>query len=127
MDANSIILESCLERSVKGQIDQKSTITGSVEIGDGTSVINSIIEGPASIANDCTIKNSTIGPYTCVGENTVLDAVTVKNTIVMEGCIMAGLGTVENSIIGRSCILKSSDKMVTAKMFFIGDDSIITF
>jgi glucose-1-phosphate thymidylyltransferase len=121
--ANSIMLESILKHSVKGQVNINSTITGIVEIAEGTTINNSTINGPVAIAPNCSINGSTIGPFTCIGANVSLDSVAVNRSIIMEGCKITGFSTIENSIIGNNCKLGASGADEHNKTLLLGDDA----
>lgn len=125
LEANNIMLNSVLNHSVKSIVNKNSVIEGTAEIGERTEITDSTIIGPVSIAHDCVIRSSTIGPFTCIGANTKLDSVTVKHSILMEGCTIAGLNTIDNSIIGKNCVLKMGSENATSKTLLIGDDAEI--
>lgn len=123
LEANNIILGSILQHSIKGRLNASSVYNGTVEIGEGTEIIDSIINGPVSIARDCVIRNSTIGPFVCVGTNTNLDTVIIRHSIIMGGCTVEGLGAIEDSIIGNTCKIKDAKRESCPKSFMLGDDS----
>ena len=58
LEANRIILDEYLQRSIRGEVDSRSRIAGRVEIGEGAQIENSMIRGPVSIAANCRIINS---------------------------------------------------------------------
>ncbi len=73
LEANRMILDEYLKRDIKGEIDSRSSIIGRVEIGEGAKIESSLIRGPVSIATNCRIVNSFIGPYTSIGGETVIE------------------------------------------------------
>ncbi len=72
LEANRIILDTCLEINVNGQIDPQSQVIGRVHIGANTTIINSTIRGPVIIGDNCHIENCFIGPYSSVGDGVTL-------------------------------------------------------
>ena len=64
LEANRNMLDIYLKRDIKGETNSQSQIVDRVEIRQGTKVENSLICGPTSIAEDCQISNSRIGPFT---------------------------------------------------------------
>ena len=60
--ANRVILGQLLSHDILGQVDNKSNVTGNVEIGRGAVIERSQIRGPVSIADDCQVKDSLLGP-----------------------------------------------------------------
>ncbi len=123
LEANKVVLESILEHSLKGKVDGASTLTGAIGIGEATEISDSTIRGPVIIGDNCTIRHSVVGPFVCIGTNTTFDGVTMQNSIVMEGCTIAAIGPVEDSIIGSNCTVKASGRSGVSGSFLLGDDS----
>jgi len=116
--ANRIILEEFAGREIKGQIDAASTISGRVEIGSETKIINSIIKGPVSITEGCLIKNSSINPYTSIGAGCYLDNASLVNSIIMEDVSIRDVLCLEDSIVGSHTeILGKADNKRQVKIF----------
>ncbi len=99
--ANRVVLDSLPKPEVKGSIDRQSQVVGRVEIGPGTEVVASTIQGPASIAEDCRIKNSVVGPFASIGAGTVIEDCLVENSVVLENCRLHGIERLVDSLIGR--------------------------
>lgn len=100
--ANRVVLDNLLKRDIKGNIDSKSQVVGRVEIGRGTEVVVSTIQGPASVAEDCRIKNSVVGPFTSIGAGTVIEDSLVEHSVILENCRLYGIKRLVNSLIGRN-------------------------
>lgn len=123
LEANRVILDEFARYQNKGFIDQDSVVTGRVEIGPGTRIINSRVRGPVCIGNNVVIKNSFIGPYTTVGENSVLEHVGVEHSVIMENCRLYNVDSIEDSLIGYNTLVKKGELRKDAIRLFVGDDS----
>lgn len=123
IQANRIMMDSFVKHTIESTIDTKSRIISPVEIRKNTSIENSVIRGPASIAEDCRIENSHIGPYTCISAGTILDNCEMQNSIVMENCRLTGIKHLENSVIGRNVEVVKQDTDKEGSSLFIGDNS----
>src|SRR5690606_26793279 len=64
---------------------------------------NSKIVEPCFIAAGVILKNSTIGPYASIGEGTVIEDSTVKNSIVQTHSKIKN-ATLDNAMIGNYAI-----------------------
>ena len=123
--ANRIVLDETLEHEIKGNIDLHSRIMRKVNIDIGTTVENCAIQGPVIIGKNCTIKDSSIGPYTSIGDESVIDCSTIKNTIMLGRCIITGVDHLYDSLIGKNTELSGVEKRNNPIKLFIGDDSKI--
>lgn len=99
--ANRNIMLDCIRRDIKGNVDSESKIIGQVEIEPGAEILNSHIEGPVIIAENCHISDSSIGPFVSVGAETTVDKSCVKNSIIMTGCNISMADELKDSIIGK--------------------------
>ncbi len=123
LEANRIILDTCLELEIQGKIDQSSQIIGRVKIGEGTQVINSTIRGPVAIGQNCHIENSFIGPYSSIASGTTLIEVDVEHSVILgEATIDRIHQRIVDSVVGRRANLKVAPRRPTALRFMIGDD-----
>ncbi|OGO42615.1 MAG: glucose-1-phosphate thymidylyltransferase [Chloroflexi bacterium RBG_16_58_8] len=84
LEANRTLLGAYLKRDIRGEVDGKSLIAGAVEIGAGTKVENSRLQGPVSIAEGCRITDSSIGPFTSIGRRSVVKNSSIEASIVLE-------------------------------------------
>ncbi|MFW6150041.1 MAG: glucose-1-phosphate thymidylyltransferase [Chloroflexota bacterium] len=121
LEANRVMLEKGPPGGVQGHVDESTVLSGSVEIGAGSSVTGSTVNGPASIARDCRMERCNIGPYTSIGPGTSIEDCTIENSIVLEDAHLAGLTSLCHSVIGRrvSAVRKAEAAPTT---LFVGDD-----
>ncbi len=126
LEANRKILENLKGSSILGNIDEKSTVQGNVEIGEGSVVVNSIIRGPVVVGENSVIKNSYVGPYTSVGNRVTVDGCEIENSIIMEESVVVDVSErIDSSILGKKTkVVKSSEKPRGIKLI-IGDLSSV--
>lgn len=123
LEANRIVLDNFLKRDIQGEIDSKSQIMGRVEIRKGAIIENSSVRGPVSIAEDCHIRNSFIGPFTSIGTGTTIEDSSVEYSVILENSRICRIERLEDSLIGRGVELKKADDRFKAVKLFIGDDA----
>lgn len=123
LEANRVILDTCLEASVKGDVDAQSQVIGRVQIGEGTKVINSTIRGPVTIGNDCHLENCFIGPYSSVADQVTLIETDLEHSVILQGAKVEGIHKrIVDSVIGQRAHLKEAPRRPKALRFMIGDD-----
>jgi glucose-1-phosphate thymidylyltransferase len=125
LEANRVVLDDYLKRDIKGEVDSQSQIVGRVEIGQGAKVENSTIRGPASIAEDCRIRNSLIGPFTSIGAGTVIEHSSIEHSVILENCHVSGIERLADSVIGRGTEVAKGGQNFKAVRLFIGDDASV--
>ncbi len=84
--ANRVVLDDILQRNIKGEVDSQSEIDGRVEIQPGAKIVSSIIRGPVSIGKDCLIKDSFIGPFTSIADQTIIEHSSIEHSVILENC-----------------------------------------
>lgn len=125
LEANRAILDRFLKQSVQGQVDTKSSIVGRVEIRKGTKVEDSIVRGPVSIAEDCLIRNSFIGPFTSIGRGTKIEASSIEHSVILENCHIYCIERLADSLIGNGVELAKHGQKFRAIRLSVGDDAKI--
>ncbi|MEE8326040.1 MAG: glucose-1-phosphate thymidylyltransferase, partial [candidate division NC10 bacterium] len=123
LEANRVVLDSLLERDVRGEVDSKSTVSGRVEVKEGARVENSTVRGPVSIAEGCLIRNSFVGPFTSIGANASVEDSSVGHSVILESSCIRGIERLEDSLIGTRVELKKADGRFNSVKLFVGCDS----
>jgi glucose-1-phosphate thymidylyltransferase len=90
-----------------------------VEIAEGTRVESSDIRGPVSIAANCQIINSYIGPYTSVGANTLIENSSVEYSVILNNAHIRDIQHLTDSVIGRNAEVVRQEQ--ESARLFIGD------
>jgi len=80
---------------------------------------NTVIIHPVSIGAGCNIKNSIVGPYVAIGENTTIDYSIIKNSIIGSYSNLFDI-VLESSIIGSDTGLRGETRTLN-----IGDNTNI--
>ena len=124
--ANQIILDTCLETTHAGTIDNESKVSGRVHVGAGSQITNSMIRGPVTIGNNCKIQNCFIGPYTSIADDTTLIEIDIEHSVILKGATLEGISSrIVDSLVGERAQLKVAPQRPKALRFMIGDDSKI--
>ncbi|MCW5937625.1 MAG: glucose-1-phosphate thymidylyltransferase [Fimbriimonadaceae bacterium] len=125
LEANRLILEDLAGYS-EGEVDDRSSLNGRVRIGAGTRIENSVLRGPIVIGRNCTIKDSYIGPFTAIDDETTIDRTEIEYSIVMRSCQIEELPhRVSASLIGRGVTARASVGRPRALQLVMGDNSSV--
>lgn len=123
LEANRVVLDGLLDSDIKGDVDAESQIVGRVEVRQGSKVVNSTIRGPVSIAEECHIKNSFIGPFTSIGKRTVIQDSSIEHSVLLEGCHVFNVQRLADSIIGSGTEVIKHEQGFKMLKLFLGDDA----
>ncbi|NJL90033.1 MAG: glucose-1-phosphate thymidylyltransferase [Coleofasciculaceae cyanobacterium SM2_1_6] len=123
LEANQIILDSCVSTEIAGELDDKSQVNGRVSIGQGTKIINSIIRGPVVIGKDCCITNCFIGSYSSIADTVTLIDSELDHSVILQGAKIEGIHQrIVDSVIGQRASLQRTHHRPKALRFMVGDD-----
>ena len=118
LEANRILMAN-LETKIEGQMSDRATVIGNIQVGKGTRVLpGSYIIGPAIIGEDCEIgPNAYIRPSTCIGDRCKIGAaVEIKNSIIMNHTNVPHLSYVGDSVIGERCNFGAGTKVANLRL-----------
>jgi len=118
LEANRILMED-LEKDIKGEVSERATVIGNIQVGEGAKVLpGSYIIGPAIIGEDSEIgPNAYIRPSTSIGEHCKIGAaVEIKNSIIMDRTNVPHLSYVGDSVIGERCNLGAGTKVANLRL-----------
>ena len=104
-----------------------------VVIGDGTSIESNVtILGPVIIGENCKIITHSndqskiiIGPNDSIGNNSIISVSSVKNSIIMQYCIINSSTNIKDSIIASNSEIKDNS-VNEDKTFLLGEGSNIS-
>ena len=128
LEANQLVLGG-LDSYNKGMIEDCVTITGSLGIGQGTTIRSqTTIRGPVIIGDNCIIgPDSYIGPYTSIGNNATIMNTEIENSVIMEGAYLNCGRRITDSLIGRNVkILNHENNLPKGYKLILGDSSLVT-
>jgi glucose-1-phosphate thymidylyltransferase len=129
LEANQLVLRD-LKSSMKGKLDEGVSISGSVEIGEGTIVRKgATIRGPAIIGDNSEIgPGAYVGPYTSIGNNVRILGTEIENSIVLDGSLIDCRERVVDSIIGRNSQIRSNGtQRPSGRRFVVGESTYVSF
>ncbi|MGQ9586990.1 MAG: bifunctional sugar-1-phosphate nucleotidylyltransferase/acetyltransferase [Thermoplasmata archaeon] len=118
LEANRILMDG-LDNEIEGEVSERATVVGNIQVGKGTKVLpGSYIVGPTIIGEDCEIgPNAYIRPSTYIGNHCKAgSAVEVKNSIIMSYTKVPHLSYVGDSIIGERCNLGAGTKVANLRL-----------
>lgn len=116
LHANKLILESMTKNDDDGIFIGTNCI-----IESGTKII-----GPVIIGEKCMIKSSaTIGPNVSIGKNSHLEKCTIKNSIIMDDCVIDAPLKIKDSIIADGTEINDDESKES--IFLLGERSKINF
>lgn len=123
LEANRLILDN-IAPAIRGEVDSHSVVAGKVIVEKGAKIINSIIRGPAIIGENCVIEDAYVGPFTAVGNNTVIRKSEVEYSIILRDCKILSVGIrLEGSILGNDVEVVEGSGKPRVHRFMIGDQS----
>ena len=123
LEANRVVLDEFATRRIEGEICPGSQVNGRAEVAKSARVIRSVIRGPVVIGEGVTIEDCFIGPFTAIGDRSILRNVTIEHSVVLEDCRLCDVGRIEDSLIGRNVNVSRANDGRQALRLFLGDDS----
>jgi glucose-1-phosphate thymidylyltransferase len=125
LEANRLVLDN-IASNMNGDIDCNSDIAGRVSIPASAKIRNSKIRGPVIIGDNCIIENCYVGPYTSIGNGTIITNSEVEYSIILRNCRITDVDTrIEGSLLGNDVELVESTGKPRVQRFLIGDQSRI--
>ncbi|AEG59398.1 glucose-1-phosphate thymidylyltransferase [Desulforamulus ruminis] len=121
LEANRVVLDEYAALSNEGTLDEKSKIYGRVQVGAGTQIIESTLRGPVVIGVNCRIGNSFVGPFTAIGDNTVLEQVRIEHSVILENCLLQSVPGLEDSLLGSHARVVKGKSGHSPLKLFLGD------
>jgi len=123
LEANRIILDTCLTPAILGEVEAQSQVIGRVQIGPGSQIINCTIRGPVTIGSDCYLENCFIGPYSSIADQVTLIDADLEHSVILQGAKVVNIHQrIVDSVIGQRAHLKVAPQRPKALRFLIGDD-----
>lgn len=125
LEANRLVLDN-MAGSLEGRVDSASKVTGRVVLGEGSSVENSTIRGPAIVGKRVWIENAYVGPYTSIADGCRIVGSEVEYSIIMDGTQVENVGLrIEASLLGHDVRIERGKLRPRSHRFLIGDQSRI--
>ena len=130
LEANRFVLDQIIDGAggpvIRGEVDEKSELSGKVIIEKGAKVIQSQIRGPAIIGEHTLIEESYIGPYASIYHHCRIKRSELEYSIVMEHAKVLDIDVrIEGSLLGRDVTLSRGKQRPRTQKFIVGDESRI--
>ena len=129
LEANQLLMGSFrFEDNRNGAtLGARVVIQGKIQIGHNTVLDeNVLVRGPVIIGDDCTIKNSYIGPYTAIGNGVEIYNTEVENSIVFDAVDINASTRIVDSIIGYNATITAAHATLPlGHKLIIGDQSTV--
>jgi glucose-1-phosphate thymidylyltransferase len=123
LTANTVVLDEWVKRRLDGETDARSQITGRVQLGSGSRVINSTVRGPAVIGENVVIENSFVGPFTSIASGCRIISSVLEHCVLLENAKIDHVDRLEDSLIGKNSAVIKDHNARQAYRLMIGDDS----
>ncbi|MCJ7832052.1 MAG: glucose-1-phosphate thymidylyltransferase [Actinobacteria bacterium] len=107
LEANRMLLSQQGD-DVQGEVDGESTIVGTAVIAAGARIVRSTLRGPVTIGAGTLVEASVVGPDVALLTDCVVRGSEVTDSVVMEDCVIDGVGTVTGSILGKGVEVRRS-------------------
>ncbi|MBW1916418.1 MAG: glucose-1-phosphate thymidylyltransferase [Deltaproteobacteria bacterium] len=124
LTANTIVLDEWVSRDLQGEVDDLSQISGRVSIAPGARIINSTLRGPIVIGTNCLIKDSFIGPFTSIGNNSRVESSVIEHSVILDEVQIQQIDRLEDSLVGKNARLARHERHRCLRVM-IGDDSVV--
>jgi glucose-1-phosphate thymidylyltransferase len=121
LTANAKILDEFIEREVKGTITN-SIVDGRVKVESSAKIVKSTVRGPCVIGKNVLVENSFIGPYTSVGDRSMICNSHIEYCVIQENVTVRDVERLEDSLIGKNAKVARNQKNRTIKLH-VGDYS----
>ena len=121
LEANRMML-SVRAASIEGDVDDATSVEGTVVVAAGAKVTRSVLRGPLVIGPDTLVDESTLGPDVSVERDCRIERSSVSDSIVMQGCRITDVMGLSGSILGRNTEVCHSGTHGTHRLI-VGDQS----
>jgi glucose-1-phosphate thymidylyltransferase len=125
--ANRLVLDD-IETDIRGTVENDESITGRVELGDGSVIeAGAVVRGPVSIGENTRIgSNAYVGPYTSIGGDSTADKVHIESSVTIGENKLIADRTIIDRLIGREASITSNDEHKPAgDRFVVGRNSLL--
>jgi glucose-1-phosphate thymidylyltransferase len=123
LTANTVVLDEWVTRRIDGEIDSQSIVTGRVQLGAGSRVVNSTVRGPVVVGKNVLIDNSFVGPFTSIGNDCRIISSVLEHCVLLENARIEHIDRLEDSLIGKNSAVLKNQNSHQAYRLMIGDDS----
>ncbi len=125
LDANrQVLLGITPSIAPSATISPTSVLSGAVVLQAGCTIDNSIVRGPAIIGERTVLRNASIGPFTSIYHDVIVESSEIEYSILLEHSkILSVCGRIEGSLIGRYAEVHVSPMKPRGHILMLGDHS----
>jgi glucose-1-phosphate thymidylyltransferase len=123
LTANTVVLDDWIVRAIHGDVDSQSTVTGRVQVGEGSRIVRSKIRGPVVIGQGVQIEDSFIGPFTSIGNGCRICFSVLEHCVFLQDATIKNVDRLEDSLVGKNSVVVKEVGIHQAYRLMIGDDS----
>jgi glucose-1-phosphate thymidylyltransferase len=123
LTANTVVLDEWVKRKIDGDIDSRSQVTGRVQLGVKSRIVNSTVRGPVVIGDGVVIEDSFVGPFTSIGLGCRIISSVLEHCVLLEHARIERVDRLEDSLIGKNSAVVKDQNSHQAYRLMIGDDS----
>ena len=127
LEANQLVLRD-LKPAVRGKLEEGVSVSGNVEVGNGSVVRKgTALRGPVIIGDNSEIgAGARIGPNTSVGSRVRIMGAEIEDSIVLDGTLVDCKERIVDSIIGKdSRIVSGNGSEPKPKSFVVGESTFV--
>jgi glucose-1-phosphate thymidylyltransferase len=125
LTANTVVLDEWVQRHIEGEVDDRSHVSGRVQLGKGSRVIDSTIRGPVVVGENVQIEGSFVGPFTSIGNGCRVVSAVLEHSVVLEEATIEHVDRLEDSILGKRASVMNGHNHHRAYRLMLGDDSLV--
>jgi len=121
LEANRMML-SLLRARVEGEVDRESRLEGAVVVEGGARIVRSTLRGPVIIGAGTRVEDSVVGPDAAIYTDCAVRGSGIADSIVMEKCVIDGVGPVSGSILGKGVEVRGTGSVAGGSCRLIAGD-----
>lgn len=123
LEANRIMLDAMVPE-VASELGHGVQLHGRVSLGRGSTIVDSVVRGPAVIGDGCEVRDAYIGPYTSVGDGCRVVGSEVEHSILLAGSRVENIGArLADSLLGVDAVVRRTPGVSSATRVMVGDNS----
>ncbi|MBP9828084.1 glucose-1-phosphate thymidylyltransferase [Patescibacteria group bacterium] len=127
LEGNSLLLNERPHWQIRidGMVEEGAVLRGEVSVGKGTIIGKDVvIRGPVAIGENCVLKSCYVGPYTSVGDGTIIDGADVEQSLIFAGATIRGACRLANALIGKNALIeKMPSALPRGHELIVGDNA----
>lgn len=124
LDANRLLLER-LETDIQGHVDD-SVIRGRVVIAPGARVLRSRLVGPVLIGEGVVVEDAYIGPFTSVGQDSVIRNAEIEHSNLDAGVVVENVEVrLQDCLMGVRARVSGGHRLPRTHKLTISDASVV--